>query len=242
VSLRRGLEAYNKGNFPDAVEAFQKALEADPRVIEVRMALSLSWWNQYIPGAESPENSHIAHQAEIEFAKVLELDPTHLRALECLAALSFYQKRWDDAVSWNKKVIAVAPKNKEAYYTLGVIAWSRFYPKYGEARARLGLTPDSAGPLPPSAAKLKLIDEYSPVIAEGIIDLEKALEIDPEYDDAMAYMNLLVREHGDLRDTSEEWQRDVDAANEWVQKTIETKRKKAVRSKSGAAQSASQQQ
>ena len=38
----------------------------------------------------------------------------------------------------------------------------------------------------------------APIIDEGMADLQKALDIDKEYDDAMAYMNLLIREKADL--------------------------------------------
>ena len=40
--------------------------------------------------------------------------------------------------------------------------------------------------------------------------LEKALEIDPEYDDAMAYMNLLIRERADLADTPDEYKKEIE--------------------------------
>src|ERR1019366_3431562 len=58
-------------------------------------------------------------------------------------------------------------------------------------------------------------------------DLSRMREIRPDYDDAMAYMNLLIRERADLRDTAEECQRDVRIADEWVQKALATKKAKA---------------
>ena len=229
--LQEGIRAYKTANYPPAVEAFEKAVELNPSGVTPRLYLALSWFQQYIPGAESPENIACARKAQEEFAKVLELNPENAQALQSLAALSFFQKKWDDAISWNKKVIAIEPRNKEAYYTLGVIAWSRFYPKYGAARAQMGMTPDSPGPLPPSAAKLKLKDDFSAAIDAAIASLEKALEIDPDYDDAMAYMNLLIRERGGLLDTRDEWERAVAEGDEWVRKCLDTKRKKVAAAK-----------
>ncbi|MGH9666109.1 MAG: hypothetical protein ACRD9L_16920, partial [Bryobacteraceae bacterium] len=49
------------------------------------------------------------------------------------------------------------------------------------------------------------------------------------YDDAMAYMNLLIRERADLDDTSDEYNKDVEVANGWVQKALDTKKAKAAR-------------
>ena len=80
---------------------------------------------QYIPGAESPENTRMAQAAHDEFMKVLEQDPKNSLALAYLAKLFFDQKKLDEAREWNKKLIDADPKNKEAYYTLGVIAWTK---------------------------------------------------------------------------------------------------------------------
>jgi TonB family protein len=58
-------------------------------------------------------------------------------------------------------------------------------------------------------------------------NLQRALQLDPQYSDAMAYLNLLIRERGDLRDTKEEWAADVATADGWVQKVLETKKMQA---------------
>src|SRR5260370_9384616 len=95
------------------------------------------------------------------------------------------------------------------------------------ARAQLGMRPDQPGPLTNVAVRQDLLLRYSSVIADGIANLEKALEIDPQCDDAMAYMNLLIRERGDLRDTPEESQRDIELADQWVEKALAPKTSKA---------------
>jgi len=57
--------------------------------------------------------------------------------------------------------------------------------------------------------------------------LDKALQIDPDYDDAMAYENLLIRERADLMDNKEEYEKQIKIAEDWVQKTLATKKIKA---------------
>lgn len=116
--LQRGMQAYKTGNYPQAVEAFQKAVEFNPDGVTPHLYLALSWYQQYIPGAESPENLECARRAGEQFLKVVEFQPENVQALQSLASLSFYQKKWDHAISWNKKLITVDPENKEAYYTL----------------------------------------------------------------------------------------------------------------------------
>ena len=58
--------------------------------------------------------------------------------------------------------------------------------------------------------------------------LQKALELRPDYDDAMAYLNLMYREKGDLEcDDPAARAADLKTADEWVDKTMATKKIKA---------------
>ena len=79
--------------------------------------------------------------------------------------------------------------------------------------------------------------KYQPVIDAGLKNLDKALEIDPNYVDAMAYENLLYRERGDLEEDKAAYQQDVKTADGWMQKALDTK--KALEEKK-AKQAASQ--
>jgi len=52
----------------------------------------------------------------------------------------------------------------------------------------------------------------------------------------MSYMNLLVRYRADLDDTKEQYDADIKEANDWVQKSLETTKKKAARKNATAEQ------
>jgi hypothetical protein len=56
--------------------------------------------------------------------------------------------------------------------------------------------------------------------------LKKAIELRRDYDDAMAYMNLMYRERADIqcRD-AKAYAADLKTADDWVDLTIATKRK-----------------
>ena len=101
----------------------------------------------------------------------------------------------DEAWDQYKKLIA-GSYDKTAYYTLGVIAWKKTYTP-DEARAGVGhearrSRPDQGQEGPGSAGQ-------EPADSSGrLAASQKAMEIDPEYDDAMAYTNLLYREKADL--------------------------------------------
>ena len=227
--LNRGIAHYRNARYPEAVENFKTATDLDPTYTNARLYLATAYMSQYIPGAESPENVQMANAAHENFSKVLEQDPANEVALASIASLYFNQKKLVDAREWNQKLIAAHPNNKEAYYTLGVIAWTKTFQTRMEARAKLGMKPEDPGPLKDKKVREQVSEQNLPTVEEGIKHLSKALELDKEYDDAMAYLNLLHRERADLQDSSDAYKKDVEVADAWVQKTLETKKIKQQR-------------
>ena len=163
--------------------------------------------------------------------------------MQSLASLYWNMKDFPQAQAWNKKVIAADPQNKEAYYSLGVIAWTQFVAPWREALAAQGLKPEDPGPLKPPNAKKKEADlkgdlkaKYWQSLTDGIEYEKKALQIDPDYENAMAYMNLLIRYRAILDDTKEQYDADIKEADDWVQKSLETTKKKAKKKAEAAEQ------
>jgi tetratricopeptide (TPR) repeat protein len=233
--LNRGVQAFKSAQYPEAVEHFKTAVELDPNFPVARLYLATAYMQQYIPGADSPENNQMAQAAHDQFMKVLEQTPKDKVAIASIASLYLNQKKWDDAQQWYEKLIAVDPNNAEAYYSLGFVAWSKWYPAYGTARANLGMKQEDPGPIKDKKVREELKAKYGPVIDAGLAALDKSLQINPEYDDAMAYENLLIRERADLMDTKEEYEKQIKIAEDWVQKTLATKKIKAEKkSKTGA--------
>jgi Tfp pilus assembly protein PilF len=227
--LNKGVQAFKNAQYADAVESFKTAVELDPNFPTARLYLATAYMQQYIPGADSPENNRMAQAAHDEFMKVLDQSPNDKVAIASLASLFLNQKKWDDAQKWYEKLAAVDPSSPIPYYSLGFIAWSKWYPVYGTARANLGMKQEDPGPIKDKKVKEQLRAQYGPVIDAGLQALDKSLQIDPEYDDAMAYENLLIREKADLADTKEEYEKQIKVADDWVAKALATKKTKAER-------------
>lgn len=238
--LNKGVAQFKSAKYAEAVEHFKTAVDLDPQFPVARLYLATAYMSQYIPGAESAENMQMAKAAEDHFLEVLRQDPGNTVAIMSLASLKYNQaggaqkledklKKLDEARVWYEKLAQVDPNNKEAHYSLGVIVWGKWYPALMEARNKLGMKPEDPGPLKDKKLRDELKAKWSETIDSGIQHLEKALQIDPEYDDAMAYMNLLIRERADLADTPEQYKADVDTADKWVEKALATKRIKAER-------------
>ena len=73
--LNKGVQAYKNAKYEDAIEHFKNAVELDPSLINARLYLATAYAQQYIPGADSPENNRFAEQAIDVFKQVLALHP-----------------------------------------------------------------------------------------------------------------------------------------------------------------------
>jgi tetratricopeptide (TPR) repeat protein len=234
--LNKGVAAYKNAKYSDAVSFFQEAIELDPKNPNARVYLATAYMMQWIPGAISPENVQFATKAKDEFGKVLNQDANNSVALASLASLAFNEAdplpldqkmaKLDEAAGWYTKLVTADPKNRDGYYSLGAIAQKKFYPALMTARVDANMKPDEPGPLKDKKAKAELSSKYMPVIDEGVKNLQKALDIDPESDDAMAYMNLLIRERADLADDKDSYKKQVEEADTWLQKALDTKKAK----------------
>ena len=243
-SLNKGVREFKSAKYNTAVEHFKEAVRLDPEFPTARLYLATAYMSQYIPGAESEENMQNARAAEQEFQRVLEKDPNNTLAIESIASLHYNQaqggsaeqknKKLDQAAEWYSKLASVDPNNKTAFYSLGVITWAKWYPKLMEARNKLGMKPEDPGPIKDKKVKEELTAQWLDTVNKGIANLEKALQIDPEYDEAMAYMNLLIRERADLSDSPEQYKKDIEIADNWVQKSLDTKKIKAERAAENA--------
>jgi TonB family protein len=232
--LQKGIQAYKAARYQEAVEAFRLAVDLNPNELTPHLYLATAFMVQYIPGAPSAENVEFARAAASEFDLVLRIDPANLTALQSLASLSYQEassipnteqkdRKLDESIAWNEKVLTFAPRNKEALYSIGVIEWLKSYPEIVKARAQLGMRPEEAGPLRDPALRQALLKKHGPVIEDGVSRLQKAIEIDPAYGDAMAYLNLMLRFRADMADSPEQYRREIEAADRWVAKAIEAK-------------------
>jgi tetratricopeptide (TPR) repeat protein len=251
-NLNKGVNAFKSGQYTAAADDFKTAIDLDPDLPSARLYLATAYMQQWVPGSEAPENVRVINAALQEFQTSLSSsleDKQKLIAMQSIASIYFQKKDYDKAAEWYKKVIQADPKNKEAYYTLGVIAWSEFVPAWKEARAAQNLRPEDPGPLkdaapakgkkgapPPTDIKAENKAKYWQKLTDGIDDEKKALEIDPDYEYAMAYMNLLIRYRADLDDTKDQYMADVKQADDWVQKNLETVKKKAAKKSAAAEQ------
>jgi tetratricopeptide (TPR) repeat protein len=231
--LNKGVQSYKNAKYEEAIEHFKNAVELDPSLINGRLYLATAYAQQYIPGADSPDNNRYAEQAIDQFKQVLAANPPkeqQVHSLKGIASLYFNMKKFDESKEYYQKVAELDPNDPETYYSIAVIDWTQAYAPRMEARAKLGLKPtDDLKDKKDCTALLKAVkDKNMPLVQDGIQKLQKAIELRPDYDDAMAYLNLLYREQADLDcDNPDARKTDLKTADVWVDKTMATKKEKA---------------
>lgn len=235
-NLNKGVREYKSAKYAEAVKYFQTAIELDPEFATARLYLATAYMSQWIPGADSEENNKYAKAAEDNFKAVLEKDPNDKLAIASIGSIYYNQKKFDIAKEWNERLLKVDPQNKEALYTLGVIAWGKAYPVRGEARAKLSMKPEDPGPLKDKKVRDEVKEKNYQLVQDGIVALQKAVAVDANYDDALAYLNLMHRELADLADSTDDYKKEIAIADEFVQKTLDAKKRKAEEAEKKASQ------
>jgi len=227
--LNKGVQAYKSAKYEDAIEHFKNAVELDPSLVNARLYLATAYMGQYIPGADSPDNNRYAEEAIDVFKKVLEMNPPkeqQIHSLKGIASMYFQQKKFTQAQEYYQKIAQLDPNDPETYYSLAVIDWMQAYQPDQKARAELGLKPTDELKDKKACDQLKEVNAQR--VEDGITNLQKAIQLRPDYDDAMAYLNLLYRQRAEYEcDNADARKTDLKNADDWVDKTMATKKAKA---------------
>ena len=239
--LNKGVGAFKNGQYDNAIEFFKQARDLDPSLMNARLYLATAYASQYIPGAPSDANMKLGNQAVAEFKDVLGIDPNNLSAIDGIGSIVFQMagtpydpKKFEESKTYHEKHIQLKPTDPEPYYWVGVIDWTLAFRANNEARAEYNRTNAANAkkqvkdtePLPPSL-RGDYTTKYGSLIDEGITDLQKAIQLRPDYDDAMAYLNLLYRRKADTVESADERDNLLKQADDLVDKVKEIKQRRA---------------
>jgi len=232
--LNLGAQAYRQSKYEEARQHFEKAVALAPENGVAHLYLAVTCASQYIPGVDSPDNRHFAEEAIEHYQDVLELNPVRearINSTKGIAYLYLNMKRFEDSKKYYHMASDLDPDDPENYYSIGVSDWTQCYQPRMEERAKLGLKPGE-NLNAKNTDQRKVCDalkaKLTPAVEEGIDSLNKAIQLRPDYDDAMAYMNLMYREKADLEcDDLTSRAEDLKTADEWVDKTLAVKKARA---------------
>jgi tetratricopeptide (TPR) repeat protein len=211
--LNKGVASFKNGQYDTSIEDFKQAKDLDPTLLNARLYLATAYATEYIPGAPSDDNVRVGQQAVNEFQDVLSVDPKNLSALDGIGSIlynmagtPFDPDKYNESKKYHLKHIELSPSDPEPYYWLGVIDWTLAYRGNAEARQAYNLQSQKkqikeADPLPDKVRE-QFTQQYSQLIDEGLMMLQKATELRPDYADAVAYQSLLLRQKADMSDNA----------------------------------------
>jgi len=213
-NLNKGVRAFREAHYENAVKYFQQAVQLDPELTTAEIYLATAYAQQYVPGGRGEDNDKNAQMAIQTFEKVLQRDPNNINAVAGLASI-YYNLGQNDTAQIQKsreyylKYAQLDSMNPVPFYTIAVLDWLVVYDKNNTA---------------PKEEQLKTIDE-------GLEYIDKALALNPDYDDAMSYKNLLYRQKADRAENDDEKKKLTELADEWFNKSMETRKKNAEKNK-----------
>ena len=238
--LNRGIQSFKSGQTDAAIEDFKRATELDPNLMMAKLYLGTAYQSSYIPGAPSDENQRMGKQALQEYQEVLNVDPNNLDAIDrvgallnAMASVPFSPDLMNQSKTYWEKHIALKADDPEPYYWIGVIDWNLAWKSNMAARAAFNHIPANYKkqvkddqPLP-NDLRDKFAVDYAKTVDEGLTALKKAVDLKPDYDDAIAYLSLLDRQKADM--TADPAQRDelLKTADSLMDQVKQIKQKKA---------------
>jgi len=230
--LDEGVEAYKDGQIDGAIADFQRAKDLDPTLLNAQLHLATAYSGQYIPGVTSPENAVHGEKALHEFKQILEKYSDNLSAIDGagsilynMASSPFDASKLEESKSYQRKHIELKPEDPEPYYWIGVIDWNIAYRANRSLREDHNQSPEATGPLPPALA-MEFQQKYGEIVDEGITSMRKAMELRSDYEDAMAYLNLLYHQKADMEVSSGAREADVKTADDLVDEVRAIKARK----------------
>jgi tetratricopeptide (TPR) repeat protein len=236
--LNKGVANFKGGQYDAAIEDFKQSKDLDPSLMNARLYLATAYASQYIPGAPSDQNIRLGTQAVNEFKEVLDIDPNNISAIDGVGSILYQMagtpydpKKFEESKSYHLKHIALKPNDPEPYYWVAVIDWAMAQRVNLELRAAYNkdhVTKQIKDTDPmPSAVRADYVAKCGPMVEEGIGVLQKALQIRSDYDDAMAYLNLLYRRKADMVESAEERESLQKQADDLLDKVKEIKQKRS---------------
>jgi tetratricopeptide (TPR) repeat protein len=248
--IKRGNEFLKATQYQSALAAYEEALRLDPGETKLHKHIGIAYMGMYQPGSKHAKDLEFAQKAidnlklyvaaypednkaleylvsmylnteryddAIDFYRsvLLKKDPRDSKAMQSLAMLYFKKGDFDNGVKWLKARQTVEGNNPEVYYLIGVQAWDRSYN-----------FPD----LDP-ALRAKFVEE-------GLQSLNKAVEMKPDYFEAVSYINLLYREKAKMETDPAKKQEYTDTANKYLQQALEMRKAAQEKAKAEAAQGA----
>lgn len=220
--LVKGVQEFKAGHYENAINRFQESVRLDPTYTPAQTYLATAYSYQVQPNNNTPQNLAVAQKALDGFNQVLEHNANDVDAWRQIASIDRNVMNFDKSRQDELKVIELAPKDAEAHYSVGVVDFQKADKNATELLKANKITDDLQGnvKMPPKICT-QLSSENTPLLNSSMQYLDQAVDINPNYDDAMQYLNLALRRKADTECSNDAARKaDIAKADDWVHRAM----------------------
>ncbi len=236
VEMKKGNAMYAEEAYREALTQYQKGLELDPSATFAWRSVGLSALALYRPGDNSKANREMGQLAIEGFENYLEDYPDDAKIRDYLISTYVNSKNYDQALAYLEKQAQANPNDAnlqasrvrlliqaerlpqaiqlanqlprgqakaESLYSVGVTIWDKSFHQ-GDTMS---------------------VEQREKLIDQGLQGMAQALQINPEYFEAMVYNNLLLREKGKVQMDGTKRLEYQAQADQWVEKAKALRKK-----------------
>jgi tetratricopeptide (TPR) repeat protein len=255
VEMKKGNAMYAEEAYREALTQYQKGLELDPSATFAWRSVGLSALALYRPGDNSKANREMGDLAIEGFENYLEDYPEDEKIRDYLISTYVNSKKYDQALAYLEKQSQENPNDAniqasrvrlliqaerlpqaiqlanqlprgqakaESLYSVGVTIWDKSFHQ-GDTMS---------------------VEQREKLIDQGLAGMQQALQINPEYFEAMVYYNLLLREKAKVQLDGTKRLEYQAQADQWVEKAktlrkkqLEEEKKKQAKAQAKTAES-----
>jgi hypothetical protein len=202
--LNQGMIEYNKGNYRNAQEFFKDASQTDPNNPTTWLCLGATRVKDYKKEIDDAKKKEIAKDALNDYQNALSLANENCSVIDnALSYIAVIHDDMNNREEW-RKTMEVRATNKcmkkdiqaQSFYGLGVDYWKCSYDQTTRYQDKALFASDQFHYRKMDYSPEALADRQKAqnCVTKGFEYFEKALQIDPEYTQAMFYKGLLYRE------------------------------------------------
>lgn len=228
---RRG-EATNDEMLTKAVELYRHSSEVETDPLIKRRAL------QYLYTAYGPEKLNDPSQSEPIVQQLIQMDPTDTTNYTALARLYEDNGDYENAEATLKKAVEVAPNNPDVYTSIAGFyeRQDNFDAMIESLQKRASMDPNNPEAYYTLAVQywnkayrdFRLTDpQKMQYVQTGLQQVDKALSINKDYQDALIYKGLLLRVQANLSRNPADQQRLLREAEQMSQRAEEIRKARA---------------
>lgn len=237
IAIKEGNQAYEKEDYRAALDQYTRARKIDPSFPDLDRMIGYSEIGLYVPDDKSAANEKHADAAIAELSRYLrkrpedriardalinmylnanrtsqaidyfrvylQSHPADLDAVKSIATLYSKQGNFNESLNWYEKITLLDSRNPESYYIYGVVCYEKV----------------AKNPPADPAEKLAIIEK-------GKAALGRAMQLKPEYFEAIVYQNLLFRQQALVETDPVKQQELIKQADMYKTQAVEIVRKK----------------